>query len=219
MKVKEFMNNKKGATGVGTLIVFIAMVLVAAVAASVLINTSGFLQQKASSTGTESTEQVSTGLKMFQTSGKLNEPIIDRLTIYVTPSPGSKPVDLKNTKLLMNRWTFQPPPVSYSSTYFENNNKQIFDVTGSKAWNNGAILPEYNFGVIVIQDDDGSCTAESPVIGKGDMAVITINCTNLDLAPRTRLNGYLQSEIGFKTQFTYILPNAYDKTEDVVILQ
>ncbi|MBP2172371.1 flagellin [Methanococcus voltae] len=218
MKVKEFMNNKKGATGVGTLIVFIAMVLVAAVAASVLINTSGFLQQKASSTGTESTEQVSTGLKIVQTCGKLNEPIIDRLTIYVTPSPGSKPVDLKNTKLLMTDG-HSTATVSYSSTYFENNNKQIFDVTGSKAWNNGAILPEYNFGVIVIQDDDGSCTAESPVIGKGDMAVITINCTNLDLAPRTRLNGYLQSEIGFKTQFTYILPNAYDKTEDVVILQ
>ncbi|MBP2143261.1 flagellin FlaB [Methanococcus voltae] len=218
MKVKEFMNNKKGATGVGTLIVFIAMVLVAAVAASVLVNTSGFLQQKASTAGTESTEQVSTGLKIVQTCGKLNGPIIDKLTIYVTPSPGSKPVDLKNTKILMTDGD-STAAISYDSTYFENVNEQIFDLTGSKAWNNGGILPDYNFGVIVIQDDDGSCTAASPVLGKGDMAVITINCTNLDLAPRTRLNGYLQSEIGFKTQFTYILPTAYDKTEDVVILQ
>ena len=87
--------------GIGTLIVFIALVLVAAIAAGVLINTAGFLQTQAQSTGEESTEQVSTNLIFLSTTGTLDEDAgeIDEFETTVQLGPGSSAVDLSETTI------------------------------------------------------------------------------------------------------------------------
>jgi flagellin FlaB len=96
----------RGQVGIGTLIVFIALVLVAAIAAGVLINTAGFLQNQAESTGQESTKQVTNSLTVVSATGvydddQLGSPTdsVDNVTLTVGLSPGSDPVDLTNAQV------------------------------------------------------------------------------------------------------------------------
>ena len=82
--------------GVGTLIVFIAMVLVAAVAAAVLINTTGSLQQRAQSTGKEATQEVSSNLKVLNVYGiRANPGDITEVKINIGLAAGALPMDLQ----------------------------------------------------------------------------------------------------------------------------
>ncbi|OIO66737.1 hypothetical protein COY28_02955 [Candidatus Woesearchaeota archaeon CG_4_10_14_0_2_um_filter_57_5] len=64
------MKGTKAEMGMGTLIIFIAMILVAAVAASVLISTTGTLQNKALATGKATTQEVGTSLSAVELYGE-----------------------------------------------------------------------------------------------------------------------------------------------------
>ena len=94
---------ERGQVGIGTLIVFIALVLVAAIAAGVLINTAGFLQTQAQSTGEESTEQVSTNLVFLSTTGTVDVDGsgelsgINQFSTTVQLGPGSNAIDLNDS--------------------------------------------------------------------------------------------------------------------------
>ncbi len=86
--------DERGQVGIGTLIVFIAMVLVAAIAAGVLINTAGFLQTKSEQTGEQSTNQVTDRLEPVSKSGDVNNSQVETVELVVSKSPGSSDINV-----------------------------------------------------------------------------------------------------------------------------
>lgn len=103
---ERLAQDRRAQVGIGTLIIFIAMVMVAAVAAAVLIDTSGVLQQKALTTGKEATREVSSNIDIESIEGwrsGTNTSIgdddtfsdtIDRLSLRCSLKVGSEAVDL-----------------------------------------------------------------------------------------------------------------------------
>ncbi|MDW5564166.1 MAG: archaellin/type IV pilin N-terminal domain-containing protein [Methanomassiliicoccus sp.] len=87
-------HDTRGEMGVGTMIIFIAAVLVAAVAASVLISTANVVREQATQTGNDATSSVSIGFVTDSVYGVVSHGKLTELQVFLKLGPGSSAVNL-----------------------------------------------------------------------------------------------------------------------------
>ncbi|MBC7086473.1 MAG: flagellin [Methanomethylovorans sp.] len=209
MKANKTFSIKKdnsAQVGIGTLIIFIAMVLVAAVAAAVLIQTSGTLQQKAQSTGKQATQEVSSnlivknieGVRAKNTSTDMSS-TIDLLRLKVGLNVGSAPVDVNQVVITItdgttaNNLVYAGNQKSYASIGQSNGAMNGFSstdpaanlrtlltgtTTASSTFNNC----DHYFTVDKIRDEDASFSQSNPVMNTGDLINVYIATTSATAA-------------------------------------
>ncbi len=166
-KIKR--KEKEGAMGVGTLIVFIALVLVAAVASSVLIDTANQLQQQAEKTGDQAISEVSSSFLVHDITGEneVGEDGLDNITLKIGLSAGARPQNLEQTVLQLKSPDWEV-------------NLQAADYTENDAGSEIATEENYSWEQIILQEDSVK-ERDKPIVRSGDLYAIIIDLRVLKL--------------------------------------
>ena len=201
-----FDNNKRdserGQVGIGTLIVFIAMVLVAAIAAGVLVNTAGFLQATAEDAGQESVDKVTNRVEVVNQHGTVGQnDKISNITLTVRLAAGSSAVDMNSTS------------IKYLS------DEEVTTLTNSSDEVNYAAGDgeEFNLTAVEGTDEDNSFG----VLNSGaDRYEVTINATAIEAGDRTggldtgdKVQLDITSQTGGTTQVILTMPQQLAGTD------
>jgi flagellin FlaB len=204
-KHKNIKNDEQGFVGIGTLIVFIAMILVAAIAASVIIQTSEQLQQRAQAVGSQTIREVSSGLMIEDIVGYTNEAKtkIEYMVIAIRPRAGSKDIDLSMLTLSMANSNLSVLTLNTSRVINVNlDNQSVFHLPLSAGSNDKiyANLTQGEFALIATHDYDGSITSTLGM-NLGDRAYLMVNLTAIipdegGLGVRKSISGKIHPEIG-----------------------
>jgi flagellin FlaB len=162
--------DEQAAVGIGTLIVFIAMILVAAVAASVIMQTAENLQQRAYAVGKQTIRDVSSGLQVIEVTGytDVNKTKIQYLAIAISPRAGSLDIDLNRTLLYLKLNNFSVLSLNLALKTSSQGYSSIFHTLDLSQLN------ATNYGVISIHDRDDSIMKTNGMSAT-DQAILIVN--------------------------------------------
>jgi len=214
-KLSKLMENDVGDMGIGAMIVFIAMVLVAGIAATVLIQTSTNLQMQTLRTGSQTTESIASGILMQSIEGYYDstDGAITLMALEIRPRAGSPDVDLQTTVVeISDSNTKYVLRYGDTVTLLNETDGDVFDST---YYPSGTATEE--FFVIVLQDADGSCTAENPVGNLGDHVIIAVGNVFSGLQPRKIVFGQVIPEEGSPAIIDFRTPESF--TDPIMELQ
>jgi len=215
-RLLNYIFDTEASIGIGAMIVFIAMVLVAGIAASVLIQTSNTLEAQAMKTGAETNDEVGAGIRVYQIIGQHSNRNISgtfysryhNMSIMITPCSGTDGIDLSNVVITLANDS-KKCILSYGNVFASAPSQNgMFSTSGVFDLNAG------EFGIIRVDDMDNSCTASNPVINQNDKVLITVNlsaCFN-GLPGGADIRGMVIIEKGAPGIFLFRTPSLSSKT-------
>ena len=205
---KIFMRkDTRAQVGIGTLIIFIAMVLVAAVAAAVLIQTSGVLQQKAQATGKETVQEVASNIEVTQIIGVRNSTSpgndFEKLELTMKVMAGADAIDVGQFVAAMQNKSTRIELIEYVNDT---------DTTN---------LSSTQFYVVELRDEDGSFDASgetNTVINSGDLITLVFKPnTSMNFPTREPVRIEIKPEFGTSIIREFNTPASYGVDVNVVL--
>ena len=203
------INKINGAIGIGAMIVFISIILIGGVAASVFIQTSSRLETQALKSGQDTIAEISIGLSVEGIDGHKSGNNIDKIGIIVRPRAGSSDIDLSETVIEISDSSTKNLLV-FNGANFANVSNIDGDFFALAAFEGGASV----FRVVVLEDADRSCSSSTPVIGSGDHIMLCINITNAfgGFSKNTDVFGTVIPEEGKPAPFLFRVPGLSQDT-------
>jgi len=208
MPFKRLRTDSNADVGIGALIIFIAMIMVAGVTASVMIQTMTSLQQQAIKTSEETLKDISSGLKVTHVSGYISNSTITQLAFFVSTTAASDDIDLTYGILSLSDST-KKVILNYTSGCFSSSvSNGLFGTL------NPSNLTSSCYGVLVIRDIDGSCDMSKPVLNDEDLIVLLVNTTACfsGIGTRTDVSGELYPEHGIRGVIGFTTPSVLINT-------
>lgn len=205
---RQLLVDTKASVGIGALIIFIAMILIAGVTANVLIQTMNSLQEQAMRTGEETLRDISGGLRITHISGYTNTSHITQLAIFVSPTAASDNIDLTYAYISLSD-TSKKVILSYNSNCFNSSvSNGLFGTV------NASNLSATTYGLMVVRDTDNSCSASSPTINGNDLVVLLVNTSKCfsGIGTRTEVFGSVYPEYGISGVIGFTTPSAFVNT-------
>lgn len=189
---KKREKDEVGEMGVGTLLIFIAMILVAAVAAGVLVQTAYKLQSQAELTGDQAMQEVATGVKIVTAWGVAEDGVLTELHIKIALQAGSPQINLVNMTIETNDGAAEV----------------------SLSWADAVSATEYTATSVRDTYPYNTWTATEVGVTPGDLVEITIDLdeTSQPLVTQQGMSVLLIPKHGVPTYFAFVAPSVFATT-------